>query len=338
MKKALATISKYVIFLGLGVWIMYHMLHQLKPDESKNLISAISISIHPPWLLIGICVVGFLSHYVRAIRWRYLLETIDLKPTLTNTFYAVMIGYIANLALPRAGEVAKCTVLAKYEGMPAHKLIGTIVAERAFDLLCLLVIAVVTFFLEMTRINTYVREHVWPYLTNLKAHEHVFLAGLAVLFLVIVVLVLLYRRNRESKVGQLLKEMTHGILSIFMMKQKWAFLLMTVLMWTLYTTQVYLGLLSLHLAENPSVFVAMVVLVWGSVGLIITPGGIGLYPLLVSQILEGPYHFDQAHAQAFGWIAWAVQTLVIILLGVYALLAIHPYNEQRNAKAELDTR
>src|ERR1043165_7226563 len=147
MKKTILTILQYVLFLGLGIWIIYNMLHQLGPKEKADLGNAIaSANI---WYLIPVFIIGFLSHLFRAIRWRYLLETVELKPSVTNTTFAVLIGYIANLALPRAGEVAKCTVLAKYEKMPAHKMIGTIVAERAFDMLSLLVIAVLAFSLQL---------------------------------------------------------------------------------------------------------------------------------------------------------------------------------------------
>src|ERR1035438_7568420 len=124
MKRTLLTILQYIIFLGLGIWIVYHMIHQLTPKEEGDLVAAIK-SINA-WYLIPIFIAGFFSHFFRAIRWRYLLETAGMKPSLTNTVLAVLIGYITNLAIPRAGEVAKCTVLAKYEKMPAHKMIGTI--------------------------------------------------------------------------------------------------------------------------------------------------------------------------------------------------------------------
>lgn len=335
MKKALITILKYVIFLGLGIWIVYHMLfNQLTAQQRSDLVKAI-LSLNP-WFLIPISIVGFFSHYLRAIRWRYLLETIDLKPTLTNTMFAVMIGYITNLALPRAGEVAKCTVLAKYEDMPAHKMVGTIVAERAFDMLCLIAIALVTFLLEMNRINTYVYEITGPFFAKVKQHEIVLLLCCIGFVLILLGLVALYRRNKESKLGKVLKEMTHGILSIINMKKKWEFLVLTALMWLMYTLQIYIGLRSLPTTTHLPFLASMVVLVYGSIGLIITPGGIGLYPLLVAQILEGPYHIAPVPSQAFGWIAWAVQTCIIIILGVFSLLFIHSYNKKRNAKAAVD--
>src|ERR1700743_2850506 len=154
MKKALLTILQYGIFLGLGIYLVYHMLHELTPQQTTDMVGAIK-SINA-WYLIPIFIVGFLSHFFRGLRWRYLLETAGMKPGITNTTFAVLIGYIANLALPRAGEVAKCTVLAKYEKMPAHTMIGTIVAERAFDILCLIVIAIATFLLQFNWIDDYV--------------------------------------------------------------------------------------------------------------------------------------------------------------------------------------
>ncbi len=336
MKKALVTILKYVIFLGLGIWITYHMLHELSEKQRSELVDAIE-SLNP-WYLIPISVVGFFSHYIRALRWRYLLETIDLHPTVLNTMFAVMIGYITNLALPRAGEVAKCTVLAKYEKMPAHKMVGTIVAERAFDMLCLLIIAVIAYLLEMHSINSYVSVIMGNLSQKIERHETVLLVVAIVAVLGFVGLFLLYRRNKETKAGLLMKEMTHGILSIFNMKKKWQFLGYTILMWLMYVLQIYIGLHSLHDTHNLSFMASLVVLVYGSVGLIATPGGIGAYPFLVAQILTGPYKIADVPAQAFGWIAWAVQTCIILILGVISLLFIHSYNEKRNAKAAMDPK
>lgn len=336
MKKALVTILKYVVFLGLGIWITYHMLHELSDQQRSELVDAIE-SINP-WYLIPICIAGFFSHYIRAVRWRYLLATIDLHPTKTNTMFAVMIGYITNLALPRAGEVAKCTVLAKYEDMPAHKMVGTIVAERAWDVLCLIVIAVGAFLLDIRRINDYVSEKLSAASESIESHRTVLFTGMAVLAVIIIALVIIYRRNRHTRLGTVLKEMTHGILSIYHMKKKWEFLGLTILMWLMYMLQIYIGLKSLHETAFLSPLASLVTLVYGSLGLIITPGGIGAYPYLVAQILSGPYHVKDVPAQAFGWIAWAVQTVVIIVLGLFSLLFIHTYNNRRNAQAPVDTK
>ncbi len=335
MKKALVTILQYVLFLGLGIWIVYHMLHELKPTQKDELVSAIE-SINA-WYLIPIFIAGFFSHFFRALRWRYLLETMDMKPSVLNTTFAVMIGYITNLVLPRAGEVAKCTVLAKYEKLPAHKMIGTIVAERAFDILCLIIIAIIALILQLSFIGEHVVHKLHSFMNNLHEHEVTLFIVVGVIAALIIAGIVVYRMHRETKVGRIMKEMSHGVLSIIHMKKRWEFLGYTVLIWMMYLLELYIGLKSLPNTHHLSILAALVVLVYGSVGMIVTPGGIGLYTYLVAQILESVYAINRVPAQAFGWIAWAVQTGLIIILGVLSLLFIHPYNKKRDAQAGLDT-
>ena len=334
MKKALLTILQYVIFLGLGIWLVYYTLHKLKPDEMQQLKAAI-LSINP-WYLIPIFIVGFFSHFFRAVRWRYLLETTGSKPTLMNTTLAVLIGYITNLLLPRAGEVAKCTVLAKYEKMPAHKMIGTIVAERAFDIFCLIIIAIAAFILQFNWIDDYIGVRMVRLGQKIKSNVPLLIGIAGGLTLIITAIVIIYKRSKETKFGRFMKEMNRGILSILHMKKRWQFIGYTVLIWLMYVLQIYIGLKSLHDTHDLTPLAALVVLVYGSVGMIVTPGGIGLYPFLVAQIL-GVYLISDVPAQAFGWIAWVVQTGIIIVLGVVSLLFIHPYNRNRDEKAALDT-
>src|SRR6478752_7344978 len=135
MNKRLVSILQYLFFLGLGVFLVWWSLHQI-PDskwgEFKN-----SLETANYWLLVPVFFILSLSHILRALRWRVLMLPMGYTPSLINTFFAVMIGYLANLAVPRLGEVLKCTILARYEKVPAEKLVGTIVAERAVDVLSL---------------------------------------------------------------------------------------------------------------------------------------------------------------------------------------------------------
>lgn len=334
MKKTILTIIQYLLFLGLGIWIIYHMLGQLKPEEKVQLADAIKNA--NVWYLVPVVIIGFLSHLFRAIRWRYLLETVDLKPSIVNTTFAVLIGYIANLALPRAGEVAKCTVLAKYEKVPAHKMIGTIVAERAFDMVCLLVIAALAFGLQAHFLGSFIASKTGDFQAKLESSKTLLVILALGGLISIPIGIMLYRKNKDSKVGRFVKELAGGVMSIIHMKKRWPFLAYTFLIWLMYLLQVYVGFWCLPETAHLSIATALVVLVYGSVGVIITPGGIGLYTLLVAQMLV-VYNVPQVPAQAFGWIAWVAQTAVILLLGVISLLAIQPYNRNRNGQAAVDT-
>ncbi|OJW79486.1 MAG: hypothetical protein BGO69_12185 [Bacteroidetes bacterium 46-16] len=335
MRKALGTILQYVIFLGLGIWIIFHMITTLKPEQRDELVNAIQ-SVNA-WLLIPIFIAGFLSHIFRALRWRLLLEPLKIYPGLVNTTFAVLIGYVMNLVLPRAGEVAKCTILARYEKVPAHKMVGTIVSERAFDLLCLFVIAAAAFTIEAHVISDYVADLTRGIYDKILSHRVVLMSILAGLAVIAIALILVYRRHKETKVGHFMREMSHGIMSILHMKKRGAFLGYTFLIWFMYTAQIYLGFLSLQGTEHLAASVALVVLVYGAVGMIITPGGIGAYTLLVAEILTA-YNISEVSAQAFGWIAWAAQTGILIILGVCSLLLINVYNRKRHVEIAVDRK
>ena len=135
MKKRILGLSKYLLFLGLGIFLLWLTLRKSNWEEIKNdILTANFIFLIPATIML------LMSHLSRAVRWKILMEPLGYKPTLLNTFFAVMIGYWANLAVPRLGEVLKCTILGRYEKVPADKLVGTIVAERAFDVVSLVVL------------------------------------------------------------------------------------------------------------------------------------------------------------------------------------------------------
>ena len=140
MKKPVITILQYLFFLGLGILFVWLSVRQIKESDWVQIKT--SIQKARLWLIIPVCLTLLLSHFSRAIRWKILMEPLGYKPSTFNTFAAVMIGYLVNAAVPRLGEVVKCTLLSRYEKVRADKLVGTIVMERAVDMVCLAVVFV----------------------------------------------------------------------------------------------------------------------------------------------------------------------------------------------------
>src|SRR3954452_10222812 len=153
MNKKIINILKYLAFLGLGVFLVWWSLHQIPPEKWKDFETAFSTAKYG--LLVPVFFILSSSHLLRAVRWKLLIQPLGYNPSLVNTFFAVMIGYLANLAVPRLGEVLKCTILARYEQVPAEKLVGTIVAERAFDLVCLGIVFFFAFALQFQEIGDF---------------------------------------------------------------------------------------------------------------------------------------------------------------------------------------
>lgn len=327
-KKTLLTIVQYVIFLGLGIGIIYWMFSKMTTEQIDIMLD--SIKQTRLWYLLPIFIVGFLSHYFRALRWKLMLEPMDIRPTTTNTFFAVMIGYITNLVLPRAGEVAKCTVLARYEKVPADKMIGTIVAERAFDVVCLGLITLLAFVLEADVIGDMLNNTFGGVANNTSLIVLLLLAGVAG----VTSLVFVYIRYKESKIGKFIGGLAQGVMSILQLKKRGLFLLYTILIWAMYWFSVVLGFWAMPATEHLTLSIALVVLIVGSVGIIATPGGIGAYPALVASALS-VYNVDaNTHGQAFGWVSWSVQMGIIVVLGVLSIILLPVINRKpEDAKA-----
>lgn len=328
-KKILLKILQYIVFLGLGVAIVFYMSSKLSEEDKANMFSAIS-RVRLAWL-IPVFIAGFLSHFFRALRWKLLMEPLNIRPTTLNTTAAVLIGYIVNLFLPRAGEVAKCTVLSRYENVPADKMIGTIVAERAFDVVSLVVVTTFAFLMQADIIGSYAAS----LFTAISAKSDSIFIAIGVIVLIIIVLIVLYRKMGDTKVGQFIKGLGDGVKSIFKLQKRGLFLLYSALIWVCYWVQVLFGFYGMPDLDHLSGLTALITLIFGSIGMIATQGGIGAYTYLVADILN-TYGIPPAYGQAFGWVSWTVQTAIIFTFGLAAVLFIMN-RKRRDAQAKTDT-
>lgn len=333
-KKTAFLLLQYAIFFGLGFALIYWQYAKLNAQDINDLKASLQQVAERWWIIIPIVIIGFLSHFFRALRWRLLLEPLQLQPTVINAAGAVFIGYLTNLLLPRMGEIAKCTVVAKYEDEPADKIIGTIVAERAFDLICLLLITLITFAVQSALVGDY-----FHYLSSKmdgKAATKSLLLGLVGLAAFILLLVFIYKKNKTGKIGQFIKGMAEGLSAILQMKKRTQFVTYTILIWGAYLSLIYIGFWALPATEHLGIGAALSVLVFGSLGMIVTPGGLGAYPQAIQMVLAMLYGVKSSFGLAFGWISWLAQTLIIILFGLISFLILPLYNKNRDGQNTVD--
>src|SRR5580692_12573126 len=160
MKKGILVLLQYAFFAALAAFFVWLSLKGMDKKSWTQLKNALDQANY--WLLIPVLLLLLASHWLRALRWRQLIEPMGYEPSRMNCFLGVMIGYFVNLGAPRLGEVVKCTVLARYEKVPVDKLVGTIVAERAFDVVCLLVAFGVTFIIQFDAISAMTTSKILP--------------------------------------------------------------------------------------------------------------------------------------------------------------------------------
>lgn len=332
MKKTLLTLLQYIIFFGLGALLIWWQYGKLTPNDKTEIFSAFAEVNKRLWLFIPVIIIGFLSHFFRALRWKLLLEPLNLKPKTANITFAVLIGYLVNLLVPRMGEIARCSILAKYEKEPVDKIVGTIVAERSFDLVCLMLVAILTFALQANIAGAYVSEQLSKF-TIKSSTIAIALGGLAFF---ISLLIFIYKKTKSAKLGVFLKGIGAGVLSILHIKKRVQFIIYTILIWASYLSLIFIGFKAIEATEQLGWLPALSVLVFGSLGMIVTPGGIGAYPPAVQLVLIKLYAIKSSYALAFGWVSWMAQTAIILLFGLLSLLILPIYNAKRNRQNKLD--
>jgi uncharacterized protein (TIRG00374 family) len=328
-KKTASTILQLIIFLGLGMGLVVWRYNAMGLEEKKEMFDAFR---HVRWWYsVPIFIIGFLSHYFRSLRWKLILEPLNIRPSTANITFSVLIGYLANALIPRLGEVAKCTVLAKYEKVPADKLVGTIIAERAFDMVCLILILFITLGLQYDVIYPFARDLYIKIFTDANG-QFIWtriLIALGIIVAGIVAIILLYRNIKNSKVGHIIKGIGEGLKAIALVKKKGLFLLHTLLIWGCYTSSVVVGFHALPETEMVPTLAGLSVISFGSIGMIATPGGIGAYPVIVAQVLV-LYGLSEGIGLAYGWVSWAAQTAIVVILGLSALVLLPLYNRNKS--------
>jgi len=165
MRKPILTILQYLFFLGLGILFVWLTVNDINQEQWQHIKESIRQARH--WLILPAFLLLFISHYSRALRWKILMEPLGYKPSTFNTFAAVMIGYLVNAGVPRLGEVVKCTLLSRYEKVRADRLVGTIVMERAVDVVCLLMVFIAALIFQ----GGFIGEHVSARFSSLIEDE-----------------------------------------------------------------------------------------------------------------------------------------------------------------------
>ena len=339
MEKRNKTITalKFIFFLGLGLLVIWLSVRNLSANEKAQIIHSFRIANYA-WVGFAI-LLGVFSHLLRALRWMLFFEPMGFNPSLKNTFYAVMVGYFANLAFPRLGEVTRCGLMAKYEKIPFNKALGTVITERAIDMILFILLFILMFFTQLGTIRDYLGVNIYPKMVakfgDLHYSRMLFLS-LAAFIAVLILLFYLFRKKLQSvifyqKIRKLLFGFWEGLKSLGQIKKPWLFVFYSLAIWTLYFFMLYVIFFCFPETSGLGLGAGLSSLVLGSIGIMITPGGIGLYPAIIQETLL-LYAVAKPTGLALGWIAWTAQTGMIAIVGGLSLLLLS-FNKNRDEKS-----
>ncbi len=315
MNKLLKKSLKIFSSILLGIFILYWVYRDF---DFAHALSVLYDGIHWGWMCLSLCF-GVMSHVLRGWRWKQTLEPLGAYPKTGNCVDAIFISYAANLLLPRLGEVSRCGILAKYDQVSFSKSLGTVVTERLIDMFCMLLIAGVTFLLQMPVFFRFFEETG----TKIPSWEHLLTSVwfYIVLFCFVGVGVLFYYLLRAlsffEKVKGVALNVKEGVLSLREVRNIPLFLLYTSLIWVCYFLHFYLTFYCFSFTEHLTAGAALVMFVGGTFAVIVpTPNGAGPWHFAVITMMM-LYGVGVADAGVFALIVHGIQTLLVLLLGMY---------------------
>jgi len=333
LKKKLANTIKFLIFFSISsvlFWLVYR-------DQN---IDDIMVSIRNAnfyWILLSLFF-GLLSHISRTIRWNLLIEPLGKKPRTVNTFLAVMVGYFANLALPRMGEISRCGIISKYEDISFSKLVGTVVLERVLDIIMLFIFLLIALSTQFSIIADFFKQNpkVSEKLSNVFASAYTLYIILGISLTIWLLRKKFKHTSFFKKIDQTLRSFMDGFRTIKKIDNKWPFVLHTVFIWVMYYLMTYICFFSFGFTSNLPALAGLTVFVMSAFGMVApVQGGFGAWHFMVIGTLlvylPGVANIENL-SKSFALVVHGAQTAMIIIVGALSVIALPIANRNQIVK------
>lgn len=321
MGTSLKKFLKIAIPILIGLGLVYYSYTSTTPEDRARIFEAIK-SANPIWVFLSVFI-GILSHVSRAVRWNYLLKPMGYHPKLINNVLIILTAYFANTLVLRSGEFLRATALNTYENVPFEKGFGTIVTERIIDLIMLLLIIAIALLVQTDVILGILDEY------------GIGLAGsLSILLVGVVGLIIAIRLIKKStskfalKIKTFLNGLLDGVMSIFKMKKRGAFIFHTFFIWACYIGMFWVIKFTVPETTELPLGAFLVAFVAGAFAMATTNGGLGLFPIVVTAALS-VYGISKTSGDAYGWIMWTAQTLMVVVFGTISFIVLPLLNRNR---------
>ena len=342
MKKYVKDILKLIIFLSLGVFFIWLSVKNLSAEQRSMILTHAKEVMHDNrWIYLILCVlVGFLSVVFRGLRSVLMIEPMGYKVSKANSYHAAMVGYLANFAFPRLGEVLRCTILQQYEKVPFQKSLGTVITERIIDVVLAGLLFLLALCLESEKlISVFSGSDISDKLIALFSGTGKYI----VLGITLLVIIIIYALRKKivnlsifQKIVKIIKGFWEGLVSIKDLQKPFLFVLYSIAIWLCFFLMFYICTFAfpdmIALGGKQMLLASLSCLVIGAVGFVVAQGGLGAYPLLVSMVLL-LYGISEESGLAVGWVVWTTESAMYLILGLVSLLLLSFQKNKKTAKS-----
>tara|TARA_S200000501_G_scaffold73336_1_gene65263 strand:- start:4048 stop:5013 length:966 start_codon:yes stop_codon:yes gene_type:complete len=307
--------------ISIGLFCIYYSFKDIKFIDFKELFFGINYI----WILFGL-VLGALSHVSRSYRWKFLVDPLGYKLGLKNSILSVFAAYLINYTIPRAGDVARASIISNYEKIPFEKLIGTIIAERIVDMICISVLILISLVYEFERIS----EKIMALFLSVN-FSSVLIFIISILIIIFLIFRILKRFKFHKKFSNFLSGLKSGLTVIMRMEQKFAFIAHSIFIWLMYVLMFYVTSFAFSDLHGTNFFHLLISFTLAALSIMFSNGGIGIYPLAVEESLYW-YGIEAVNGLAFGWVMWLSQTIMVIIFGGLSLFIL-PFLNSSNSRS-----
>lgn len=324
---------KYLLFFGIALLLLWWVM---PPAEQRDEFWYALTHANFFWVLVSLAI-ALLSHVSRAIRWRMMIAATGATPRFSTTFGAVMVGYLANLAFPRLGEVSKCGIINRYERIPVDRVIGTMVTERALDIITMLLLTIVIVAVEFERFGDFFSTNIaQPIGEKLNDNRLILIIAAGLVLLMVLIIIFTYRRLAHlkpvAKTRTFVKGMWQGIKSITKVHNAGVLIFHSLFIWACYFFATWTCFFAMPATDTLGASAALAVLVFGSYGMAApVQGGIGAFHFMAMTSLAA-YAVTEEDAFSFAVLIHESQLFLLIVGGTIALIVLPFLNRKQNAR------
>ena len=310
--------AKYIFFLFLGIGLAYLAF---KNQDPKTLMSQLK-DVNYSWVLASI-VFGFIAIVSRGLRWVILLKNLNYSTGKLNSIYAVAIGYFTNIAVPRAGEITRCTSLNQTENIPIDKLFGTIILERAIDFIFLIGLSLLVLILKFELFLDFLGIIFVGQTIEIKSLIFIGLSAIALTVILILFFKKIFKNfNFYIKIKEFIIGVKDGFKSIHGLENKAIFWAHTLLIWIMYLMMTYICFFSIEATQMLTLVDGLYAMIIGGYGMVApVQGGIGAYHYIVKEGLM-LISISEDSALLFATIVHTAQTLMTLSVGGISILMV----------------
>ncbi len=315
-------------FLAMGLVLLYFAFRGIDFSEMKGIFQNTKYG----WVILSF-IFSIFAFVSRARRWILIIQPLKYNPSLWNTLNAVLFGYLANYAFPRIGEVTRCVTLGRKEKIPVDSLIGTVIVERALDMLMLILIMVFLLIARFEKFGGFFKEYLFnpmgDKIANGMSSIWILILIIGILGILFMALIIIYRKRLYrfklfKKFSDIVKGIINGLKTVMKLERKWEFLFHTLFIWLNYALMTYVVVFALPGVTDSLTFVdAIFLLVIGSLGMVVpVQAGIGAFHWIVSRGLHFVFGLELTEGLVFATLQHESQTLLVLVLGSIAMFFI----------------